>query len=312
VPESDPSAELTDRMQQQLIQSLNLPTPGSLRLVVNSRVVPAVKALVSQSPLPVAYVVSSGGFGTVSSTGVFVADGALGKQIVAAQPLAVTVSMRQGLAAVQTMSRKVAVVTATATRVVDARPGVIAPTVDQRGWVYSVPTDSPSGLQASDTKGHTVALFANLPGTSVTSIEASPDGTRMLVLVTTNAGPEAFVAGIQRNADGSPIGLTTARYRVDLGGNTGNPIGATWVDDGSVAVLVAAPDNSTDRVRMQQLGGTASSLADIPGAASIVGTTDTSDLRVRLTTGELLVSNDQPWHQESASAPKVSVLAVQR
>jgi hypothetical protein len=312
VPETDPSVELTARMQQQLIQSLKLPTPGSLRLVVNSRVAPPVKALVSRSPLPVAYVVVNGAFGTVASTGVFTADGTLGKQIVAAHPQAVTVSLRQGLAAVQTSAHQVAVVTATATRVVDARSGVVAPTVDQRGWVYSVPTDSPSGMQASDAKGHTVNLFASLPGTSVTSIEASPDGTRMLVLVTSNAGPMAFVAGIQRNPDGSPIGLTTARYPVDLGGNTGNPIDATWVDDGSVAVLVAAPDNSTDRVRVQQLGGTASSLADIPGAASIVGTTDTSDLRIRLTTGELLVSNDQPWHQESPAAPAVSVLAVQR
>ena len=312
VPESDQRVELTARMQQQLIQSLNLPTPGSLRLVVNSRVVPPVKALVGQSPLPVAYVVSSSGFGTLSSAGAFTADGTLGRRIVAAHPQAVTISPSQGLAAVQTTSRQVAVVTLAATRVVDTRPGVIAPTVDQRGWVYSVPTDSPSGLQASDAKGHTVALFANLPGTSVTSVEASPDGTRMLVLVATNAGPEAFVAGIQRSADGAPTGLTTVQYPVDLGGNTGTGIGATWVDDGSVAVLVTAPDGSTDRVRLQQLGGTGSSLADIPGAASIVGTSDTSDLRIRLTTGELLVSNDQPWHQESASAPKVSVLAVQR
>ncbi|MBW4042401.1 MAG: hypothetical protein HIU86_09790 [Acidobacteria bacterium] len=313
VPESDPSTELTGRMQQQLIQSLKLPTPGSLRLVVNSRVVPPVKSLVSQSPLPVAYVVSGGEFGTVSSTGAFTEDGtSLGKRIVAAHPQAVTVSSGQGLAAVLTASHQVAVVTATATRVVDNRAGLIAPTVDQRGWVYSVPADTPSGLQASDAKGDTINLVANLPDTSITSIEASPDGTRMLVLAARNGVPDAFVAGIARNPDGSPTGLTADEYPVDLGGNTGAGIGATWVDDASVAVLVNAPDGSTDRVQLQQLGGTASSLADIPGAASIVGTTDTSDLRIRLTTGELLVSNGQPWHQESASAPAVSVLAVQR
>jgi hypothetical protein len=176
-----------------------------------------------------------------------------------------------------------------------------------------VPTDSPSAIQASNGN-ETLNLFANIPGVTITAIEVSPDGTRMLVLVATNAGPTAFVAGIQRRANGTPTGLTStsSRYPVDLGGNTGNGLGATWVDDASVAVLVAAPDNSTDRVRVQQLGGAASSLADIPGAASIVGTSDPSDLRIRLATGELFVSNDQSWHQESAAAPKVSVLAVQR
>jgi hypothetical protein len=283
--------------------------------VLNSRVAPPVKSLVSQSPQPVAYVVAGGKFGTLSSTGRFTEDGTLGKRIVATHPQALTVSLDQGLAAALTGSRDVAVVTATATRTVDSRPGLIAPTMDQHGWVYSVPGDSPTGMQAASAKGQPVNIFADLPGTaitSVTSIEVSPDGTRMLVLATTDAGPVAFVAGILRNADGSPTGLTTSRYSVDLGGNTGSGLGATWVDDGDVAVLVQAPDGSTDRVLVQQLGGSGSALGEIPNATSIVGTTNQADLRLRLRTGDLVVSDDQPWHVESASAPEVSVLAVQR
>jgi hypothetical protein len=313
VPESDPSAELTTRMQQQLIQSLKLPTPGSLRLVLNDRVAPAVSALVSLAPAQVAYVVSGGRFGALSASGMFTEDGTLGKRIVAEHPQAVTVSIRQGLAAVQTISRQVAIVTAASTRVVDTRPGVIAPTMDQRSWVYSVPADSPSQMQAANSKGRIAPFFADLPGSSVTSIEVSPDGTRMLVLVaTTNSGPEAFVAGILRNPDGSPTGLTTSRYPVDMGGNTGRGIGATWVDDNTVAVLVAAPDYSTDRVQLQQLGGTASALGETVNATSIVGTSSQSDLRIRVQSGGLLVSDQQLWQEEGATAPKVSVLAVQR
>ena len=313
VAESDPSAELTARMQQQLIQSLKLPTPGSLRLVLNERVVPPVAAVVSPAPVQAAYVLSGGAFGELSPTGTFTQDPKLGRRIAAVQPVAVTVSEGQGFAAVLTPSRQVAIVGTSRTEVLAQSAPQIAPSVDQSGWVYSIARDRSSGLEASNAKGRTVAMSADLPGTSVTSIEVSPDGTRMLVLVATGANgtPAAFVAGIERGADGAPTGLTSAHYPVDLGGTTGTGIGATWVDDGDVAVLVLAPDGSADRVQLQQLGGTSSAVGAIPGASSIVGTSSQADLRV-LQAGKVLVPSQQLWQEESAAAPDVSVLAVQR
>lgn len=314
VPESDPTAELAARMQQQLIKSLRLPTPAALRLILNDRVAPQVSTLMNTAPSQVAYVVSGGRFGELPATGVFTPDGTLGKRIDAAHPRAVTVSMGQGLAAVLTASERVAIVSTTATRVVP-RPVTIAPTLDQRGWIYFVPSDSPVGVAAVDAKGEVRDLFADLPGTSITSItsiEVSPDGTRMLVLVATTTGPEALVEGIIRSKDGAPTGLTSAYYPVDLGGNTGKGLGATWVDDSEVAVLVQAPDGSIDRVQLQQLGGTGSALGKIPSATSIVGTSSRTDLRILVSTGDVFVSNQQLWQEESTAAPKVSVLAVQR
>ena len=298
-------------MQQQLIKSLRLPTPAALRLILNDRVAPQVGALLNTAPSQVADVVSGGRFGELAPTGVFTPDGTLGKRIDAAHPRAVTVSEGQGLAAVLTASQRVAIVSTTGTRVVP-RPVTVAPTLDQRGWIYFVPSDSPGGLVAVNAKGEVRDLFADLPGTSITSIEVSPDGTRMLVLVATTTGPEALVEGIVRSKDGTPTGLTTASYPVDLGGNTGKGLGATWVDDGEVAVLVQPPDGSGDRVQLQQLGGTGSSLGQIPSATSIVGTSSRTDLRILVSTGDVFVSNQQLWQEESTSAPKVSVLAVQR
>lgn len=314
VPERNPSTETTDRMQQQLIQSLKLGTPSALRLVVNSTVAPALTSLVSQVPAQSAYVVADGQFGALAASGAFTPDGALGKRITAQHPQAVTVSERQGLAAVWTDSQQVVIVSATGQRRVDAaRTGLIAPTMDQRSWVYSVPADAPNGIVASNAKGQSIALVSTLPGSTITSIEVSPDGTRMLVLVQSASGPQALVAGIQRRADGTPTGLTDTDYPVDLDATTGTGIGATWVDDGNVAVLVSVTDPATDRVWLQQLGGIGSVGGEIPGASSVVGTSAPSDLRVRLQNGDLFVSNDQQqWQEESATAPKVSVLAVQR
>lgn len=320
VPGANPSADTLTRMQQQLIRSLMRPTPAALRLQVNGVVAPQVKALVTQPGSLLPYVVSDGKFGTMAVGGAVTEDRTLGKRITELKPDAVTVSVRQGLAAVLTRTKDVAIVTAAAQRVIDTRSSLLPPTLDQRGWVYSVPKDSLGGLRASNAKGRSVNVLGDLGGATVTSIEASPDGTRLLVFLQSatgpNAGPEAFVAGIKRSADGTPTGLTSARYPVDLGGNTGLGLDATWVDDGDVAVLVSAPDNSTDRVRIQQLGGFGSSLGQLTNATSIVGTSSPADLRIRLQTGDLFVwrSTVNAWQSESGSGAgvDVSVLAVQR
>lgn len=307
-----PDAATLTRMQQQLIQSLRLPTPNALRLVVNDKLASPVKSLVSQSPQPAAYVVANGRFGTLSSSGTFTEDGTLGRRIEAENPSAITVSLRQGLAAVLTGAGEVAVVTTSGARTVDSRSGVVAPALDQRGWTYSVPADSPNAFTATDAGGNAIQLVSSLPSGTVRAIEVSPDGTRMLVVLQRPNGPVAFVKGILRNPDGTPTGLTDAQYAVDLGGNTGLAVDATWVDPGDVAVLVNSPDGSTERVQLQQLGGLSSPLGSIPNATAIVGTSSTSDLRVLLQTGDLFVWQDPSWQAQSSTAPSVSVLAVQR
>jgi hypothetical protein len=299
-------------MQQQLVQSLQLGTPSALRLVLNGRAAPQAKALTSR-PAPFSgYAVKGGRFGALDADGTLTEDGTLGKRIVALDPLAVTVSTGQRTAAVLTGGRDVAVVTPDQTRTVDRRAGLVAPTLDQRGWVYSVPANAPGELRAWDAKGRSVDVVGDLGGSTVTAIEVSPDGTRLLALVQSASGPKAFVAGIERTGDGSPVALTGDRYPVDLDGTTGTGIDATWVDDREVAVLSSAPDNSTDRVQVQQLGGLGVPLGQLANATAIVGTTSESDLRVQLQTGDLWVWNGNLWQRQSSGSTGVSVLAVQR
>jgi hypothetical protein len=308
-----PSSTTTARMQEQLAQSLGLPTPSALRLVVNSVVAPQVQPLGDQLT-PVAYVLLDGRFGTVSASGAFTEDKTFGPRIAATRPKAITVSLQQRLAAVLNGDGDVAIVGPSgAARTVDPRPGLVDPTLDQRGWVYSVPGDSPAGLIASNGK-RTVDLETNLApdlaGATVSAIQVSPDGTRMLVLVANAAGrPHAYVAGIERAPDGAPVGLTGSQYQVDLTGSAGTGSAATWIDDSSVAVVVTGQDN--DRVVSQQLGGISDALGQFANVTSIVGTTGLDDLRIRVSQGNLYVWNDPNWQQETTSAP-VQVLAVQR
>lgn len=295
-------------MQQQLAQTLGLPTPAALRLVVNSLVVPQARAVAEQLGTE-AYVLAGGKFGTLSSAGTFSEERTLGPRIAATRPSAITASLRQKIAAVRTGSRTVAIVTPSGAKPVDTRSDLVAPTLDQQGWVYSVPTNDTSGLQVSNGK-RTYRLDADLGSGAVTTIQVSPDGTRLLVLLDDPAGARAYVAGIERDADGAPKGLTGAQYPVDLSRTSGAGLDATWMGDGDVAVLVRGPDS--DQVATQQLGGIEVTLAPFASVTSLVGTSSVDDLRIRVSTGALYVWDDPNNWQQVPTDADVSVLAVQR
>lgn len=309
VPGKDPARQVTDRMQQQLLRSL--PAATTLRLLVNGRLAPTAPELQVQGPAQVPVVYAGGRFGTAQSTGAVSEDSVLGKRVAGLKPIAVTVSARQRLAAVQARDDRVAVVTPDATRVVDRRAGLIDPTLDQLGWTYSVPKDDPTALDAfsSDGRIHRRSI-ADLGGSRVTAMEASPDGTRMLVLVQSPSGGwESNVAGIQRDQSGAPIGLTTGRYPIAV--PTGFALDATWVDDSHVAILTGQADGS-DTVTTQQLGGLTSPAGRLSNAISIVGTSSKSDLRARDNTGNVLEPSGNVWQNVFPATVDVAVLAVQR
>jgi hypothetical protein len=315
VPGRDPSRQVTDRMQQQLLRSLQLQTAGLLRLFVNGRVAPLAPLLQVQGPVQAPVVYAGGRFGTVQSTGTVSEDSVLGKRVAALKPTAVTLSAHQRLAAVRTKKGQVAVVTPDSSRVVDSRTGLTAPTLDQSGWTYSVPVDDPSGLIAisvAPTRQVVHLDTTDLGGTKVIAIEASPDGTRLLVLVQRAGGDQtAYAAGILRDPKGAPIGLTTDLYPVGV--PSGTAVDATWADDATVAILSRATDG-TDTVTTQQLGGLATPAGRLSNAESIVGTSSKSDLRARDNTGNVLEPSASVtvWQSVFPTTVNVSVLAVQR
>lgn len=302
-----PDERTTDRMQQQIAGTLQVPA-SSIRLSVNGVSAPTAPPIAVQQPStqnPV--VLADGRFGTLSGSGLST-DAVLGRGIVATKPAAVTVSSRQRLAAVLTTGGVVAIVDPRRTTIIDRRPGLIAPTLDQQGWTYSVPASRPDALTATSATGRTVAIPTGLGGSSVLAIEASTDGTRLLVLIVDSTGPSAYVASIQRDSDGTPIGLSSARYVVPLAEN--GAIDATWVDQTTVAVLTGGP--SVQNVVVQQLGGPSTLLGAVSDARAVVGATSRTDLRVLLQNGDLVQQPTNVWQSEFTDTPGVSVLAVQR
>lgn len=303
VPGDPPSTAALQHMGQELSRTLG--PQFSVRLLVNGRPAPSAGAPVPTPLGQQAFGLAGGRFGPITANGV-TDDPALGKAVAATRPTAITVAPRQRLAVVTTTTG-VAVVTAGTTRFVDRRGGLADATLDQRGWVYSVPRDESGPLVSRSAKGAAAPLSVRLGGLEVRSIEVSPDGTRLLLLLRGAGRPVAYVVGIERNADGAPTGLSSSRSIVAL--TADDATDATWLDDAQVAVLVN--DGDTQSVVTQPVGGLPSSLGPLPSAASaIVGVTDLRALTVD--GGDVYIRPNDLWQREFDKPVRVQVLAVQR
>lgn len=168
---------------------------------------------------------------------------------------------------------------------IDSRAGLIAPTLDVHGYVWSVPRDDPSGLIAVDAAGDTHALPLPADG-EVVAVEMSRDGARLLVALATAEGPQVLLLGIQRDADLAPVAFGGT---VDLG-TPGAVVDVAWVDGTHVAVLWSGVEGT--QVDVLALGGPTESLGEVDDAVSIVGGNLVAGIRVLLADGSVRRPSD--------------------
>lgn len=160
---------------------------------------------------------------------------------------------------------------------VDSRSGLIAPSLDPHGFVWSVPRADPGALILVKD-GEQFSLPLDVDG-EVVALEVARDGARVLVALATANGPRLMVIGIQRNADLVPVAFGAA-YELDPRGAV---IDVAWVDGTHVAVLSAGQDGS--EVDVLALGGPPEELGEIEGATAIVGGNLIAGIRVLLADG---------------------------
>src|SRR5690606_17763845 len=105
-------------------------------------------------------------------------------------PLAVTVGMNLTNAAVLTTSGVYRVRTdQQQPRLVDDRAGLIAPALDDFGFVWSVPADTPNEIIAVGQDGVTHSVAVSLPtGARIVSLDIAQDNVRVAILLETRAG----------------------------------------------------------------------------------------------------------------------------
>ena len=186
----------------------------------------------------------------------------------------------------------------------DSRAGLVVPSLDPEGFVWSVPARHPEAIVAWDAGGKPHPLSLGAAGT-VVSMAVSRDGTRLLVALQSSSGPQLLVAGIIRDKDLVPTSLGQPYY-VPVG--QGAIIGASWVDSGTVVVL--SQDGGTDSVTSYELGGEQKELGTVDGAVEVVGGNGTDGIRVLDSSGSVFsLSGTIGWQDAGL---KASFLASQQ
>jgi hypothetical protein len=162
--------------------------------------------------------------------------------------------------------------------IVDNRPGLIEPSLDPFRFVWSVQGASAASLHVFEVDGTEHPLTTTLPADArVVSIDVSRDGTRMLLYMTTGAGPYLAVAGIIRQQGTNiPVELGVLQP-LPVSGSA--PVDATWVSDRIVATVSHGAEASP--ITLVEIGGPSTPLSQVNDATTIAGgNTGADGLRV--------------------------------
>ncbi|GAB2451916.1 hypothetical protein HD599_002510 [Conyzicola lurida] len=297
-----------DRMRQQV--SASLPTATSVVLTVggipldipDTGSTPAViNPVVEAAPL----IQRDTSFGYASGDDITTIDGVSDK-VVGLAPSAVALARSKSEAVVLSDAGVSLVQSGVAAPlVVDSRADLVAPSIDNSGYVWSVPRSDASAIRVYEFDGtpHDVASSLSAGGT-VISLEVSRDGARVLAYLSTDIGPQLFVAGVVRQ-DGVPIALGEA---FQLQASSAAPLDATWVDNRTVATLSESGDETV--VTAFEIGGPSETLGQIENGVTIVGgNAGTDGVRVLTTDGELFFPRGSSWQKSGITA---TLLATQQ
>ncbi len=290
------------RMQTQLARSLGSAGIADVQMTVEGTILPADEVPVRgrSDPAP-AVLTDEGVFGTLNGDAVE-SLGALSDAVESLEPLAVELEADRSLAAVRTATGTVASALPDGrTFLLDERAGLIDPSIDTQGVVWSVPRTSPGDLRAFSAEGGSTPVGNAWPDASeVTAFQLSRDGTRVAALVTVAGMREVWLAGVERTQGQVTLGPPHVLSFGEAGA-----FGIAWLDDMTVGVL--AQGDSGSRLREIGVGGRGSDASTPDGTVSVAG--GSASIRVLDEAGRLFSRRGSSW---TLVASDIRLLAAQQ
>jgi hypothetical protein len=251
-------------------------------------------------------VLRSGRFGFLASSGdALTTIEGISDAVSTLAPRAVTLAADQQGAAILTADGVFDVRNGQPARLLDSRPGLLAPAIDAEGYVWSVPADSPGALLVFGPAGEAIPAPNPWPEASaITAFRISRDGTRLVALLRAGGETRVIVASVMRD-NGVPVSFGTP---VLLSSDDSTPVDVTWVDDLTVAHM-SRLDGEEARISLNQLGGVSSRLESTVDGEVVVGSNSARDLRLLTADGALLVQRGAGWQERIGD---VTLLATQQ
>lgn len=186
-----------------------------------------------------------------------------------------------------------------------------SPSIDVHGWVWTADAGSPGRMVAVGTRtGARVDVVADWAVDEVVAVRLSRDGARAVVLSRGADGTRLDVAGVVRDADGTPQMLSAP---VQVGASVPGVSDVTWVDELTLAVIGegtagGAPVPTAPLVSLVPLGARSEVLSPVDGAQALTAGRGSRALWVRTSAGDLLTrsATGTNW---SLVAPDVQAFA---
>lgn len=291
-----------DRMQTQLARSLASAGIAEVQMTVEGTPVPAsevpVRGRVDPAP---AVMTEAGVFGALSGEAV-TPFGELSDAIESVDPASIELEADRSLAAVRTITGTVvSALPDGRTFLLDERPGLVDPSIDTAGAIWSVPRSSPGELRAYTSDGNPQAVGNAWPDASeVTAFQIARDGSRVAAIVTVAGAREVWLAGIEREAGQITLGPPHVLSFSEVGA-----FDIAWLDDTTVGVL--AMGDAGTRLREIGVGGRGTDAIAPDGARSVAG--GSASIRVLDAEGQLFSRRGSSW---TLVADGIRVLAAQQ
>jgi len=172
-------------------------------------------------------------------------------------------------------------------------PGLVQPSVDRLGWVWTAHAGAGGALDAVSADGQLVAVNAEwLAGRTVRSLRVARDGTRIAVLSNGPDGLTLDVAAVMRDDKGRPQHLGEA---LGVGAALVDATRVVWVDDSTLGVLGRSGAATAAAYHLVPLAGQTRALPTLDGAVTIAGGKGERALYAATSDGRLFWRSGQSW-----------------
>ncbi|NLA65960.1 MAG: hypothetical protein GX862_08605, partial [Leucobacter sp.] len=154
---------------------------------------------------------------------------------------------------------------------VDPRNDILVPSLDALGYVWSYRPSQPGAIEISRADGFDSMLAVPwLEGRHAVALRVSTGGNHVAALVEDDGGSEVLVAGIVRDENGQPVGLTDeATTQLWM---QGAPIDLDWIGDTRFVTLTESGLlGSSARVTLGVVGNFSTDAGAVAGGVSVSG-----------------------------------------
>ncbi|KAM9863166.1 LpqB family beta-propeller domain-containing protein [Leucobacter sp. BZR 635] len=240
--------------------------------------------------------IMDGRFGVITATGVEPITG-VSAAVEEIDGDAVALSRSKTVAAVRGVDG-ISIVEEGFTATIDTRGKLLAPSVDDDLWAWTISASTPTAIRVAAPSGEQQELAAPwLEGLDVRALRVSPGGSLVAVLVNGGAKSRVLVAGVIRDATGAPTALT-AEADVEMWAN-GEAVDFDWIDQQRFVALTKQA--SAGKITLGGPGVFATEQGSVVDATQVFGGGNRTQMRVLTAGGELFAPQGASGWQRVAS-----------